>query len=115
MRPIPTKQKERMAKKREYQPGYCKYHRKVHGPHVKTEWHHNLMYMGRQVNKEWSILNICQEIHRRVHEPEIRDILDWIMLNRAPEEELKEYSGAVDLIKRRDKLNQKIGKYEEIR
>lgn len=110
-RPIPLKQRERMAEKKEYQNGYCKYHRKKHGPTVKTEWHHNLMFGGRQVNDEWAILSICQDIHRRVSEPEIRETLDWIMLNRATEEELRKYSAARDLVAERDKLNKKFGKY----
>ncbi len=37
---------------------------------------------------------------------------DWIMLNRGTDEQLKKYSKAVDLIKKREYLNKVYGSYK---
>ena len=79
---------------------------------VKIEWHHNLIFAGRQVNEKWCILPLSKEMHDMVHLPYNKSYCDWVMLNRATHEELKRYSKAIDLIKRRDYLNTVHGKYQ---
>lgn len=88
----------------------CAYHRKIHPAGV--QWHHNLIFAGRQVNEVWCIIPLCEEIHQRVSEPEIKERVDWIMLNRATESELKQYSKSRDLIRERERLNKKLGIYK---
>lgn len=82
----------------------------VRGPFVKIDWHHNLIFAGRQVNEKWCILPLAQPIHDRI--VEYKEIVDWIMLNRATDEELRRYSKAVDLISKRAKLNKKYGAWK---
>jgi len=75
----------------------------------KIDWHHNLIFAGRQVNEPWAILPLARRIHDRIHEPDIKNRCDWIMLNRATDDELRPYCKAVDLIRRKQKLNQLYG------
>lgn len=88
MRPIPPKMRQEMADDSYYQ--VCAWHRKKH-PNKRLQWHHNLIHAGRQVNRKWAILPLCQEIHEIVSRREVREYLDWVMLSRAPENELEEF------------------------
>lgn len=72
---------------------------------TKIDWHHNLIFAGSQVNERWCILPLARSVHERVHEQAIRKYVDWIMLNRATDEELRKYSKVEDLIAKREKLN----------
>lgn len=102
MRPIPPQLKKEMEADKFYD-RCCVTGR--HKTNVKVEWHHNLIYAGRQVNEKWCILPLAQYIHKRANEKEIKQYLDWIMLNRATDEDLMRYSKAVDYIKKRETLN----------
>lgn len=73
----------------------------------KIEWHHNLIFAGRQVQEKWCILPLAESIHERI--VEYKEQCDWIMLNRATDEELKRYSKVENLIVKRDRLNKKYG------
>jgi hypothetical protein len=75
----------------------------------KIDWHHNLIFAGRQVNEDWAILPLIRSIHDRAFSPEIKDRCDWVMLNRATDEQLTPYCKAIDLIRRREILNQRYG------
>ena len=86
----------------------CAWHGRPH-PGKKIEWHHNLIFAGRQVNEKWCILPICQEIHEKANWKQVRERLDWIMLNRATNDDLVFYSKAGDLIRKRNVLNEKYG------
>lgn len=80
------------------------------GTVIKIEWHHNLMFAGRQVNEKFAILPVDKDVHDRLKgDSNLRDRLDWIMLNRATDEELKRYSKAEDLKAKRERLNEKFG------
>lgn len=79
----------------------------------RIEWHHHLIYAGKQVQKKFAILPIKHSIHEKVHLPEIRERLDWIMLNRASDAELLEISRVKDMFLYRAKLNRKFGTFEE--
>ncbi len=80
------------------------------GTAIKLEWHHNLIFAGKQVQEKFAILPICYDIHERVKSDQyLRGRLDWIMLNRATDEQLKKYSKAEDLFAKKKRLNKKYG------
>lgn len=103
-KPIPKKLRERM----EENPFY---HRccvtGVKRGIAKIEWHHNFKWKGERLNEEWCILPVSKDVHDKADTREVREILDWIMLNRADDETLRKYSKAEDLIAKRDRLNKK--------
>lgn len=103
MRKIPTKLRQEMHED-------PMYHRCIVTgmAHEKIDWHHNLIYAGRQVNERWCILPLLHSIHEIEKRPHIKEILDWIMLNRATDEELQRYDRA-NLLAKREKLNNKRG------
>lgn len=100
MHPIPKKLREEMAADPFYR--RCCITESMRG---KIDWHHNLIFRGRQVQEKWAILPVNEEVHQNVSNPEIKQKLNWIMLNRATDEQLKKYSKAVDLIAERERLN----------
>lgn len=57
----------------------------------KIEWHHNLIYAGRQVNEKWCILPLSEGLHRIADRKDIKEQLDTIMINRATPEDLAKY------------------------
>jgi hypothetical protein len=77
----------------------------------KIDWHHNLVWKGRQENEKFCILPLLKEIHDRVSDPEISDRLDWIMWSRATKEQIDYYSKVVDYHRRLKNLNDKFGIY----
>lgn len=78
----------------------------------KIERHHNLIFAGRQVQEKWCILPILKSVHDKANNSLVKGHLDWIMLNRGTDEELKRYSKAVDLIAKRERLNKQYGIYK---
>jgi len=85
-----------------------------HKKETKIDWHHNLIFAGRQVNEKWCILPLAREVHDRVHEKELKDYVDWLMLNRATEAEIITYSKAVDLAWRKEQLDKKYAHKKNI-
>ena len=77
---------------------------------VPVQFHHNLIFGGRQVDEAWAILPLHQNIHALANRVKVRERLDYIMLNRATDEELKRHSKVVDLIEKRKRLNEIYGK-----
>lgn len=61
------------------------------------EWHHNLIFAGRQVQAKFAILPLKRSLHRRAHNPQLAAQLNWVMLNRATAEDLTKYSKARNL------------------
>ena len=57
----------------------------------KIEWHHNLIYAGRQADAPWTILPLCVECHAGADKTETKEKLDYIMLNAATAEDLAMY------------------------
>jgi len=88
------------------------YHNSMHRDR-KIEWHHNLIFAGKQVQARFCILPICKQIHDLADRKDVRERLDWIMLNRATDDELIAYSKAVDLIRKRNTLNEKYENEED--
>lgn len=69
------------------------------------ERHHNLIYAGRQVQALFCILPACVNHHARANNPEVKEQFDWVMLNRASEEEILLYSKSKNYSRERDRLN----------
>ena len=74
---------------------------------TKVEYHHNLIFAGKQVQEKWAILPLAESVHEDIAYH--KEKCDWIMLNRADAATLKKYSRAVDLVAKRDRLNKKYG------
>ncbi len=105
MRKIPPALREEMANDKYYKK-CCLADFQCAG---RIEWHHNLMYGGSQVNEKWSILPLCHAHHSKADKTNVREKLDWIMLNRGTDEELRAKSKAKRYIEIRDRLNEKYG------
>lgn len=74
---------------------------------VKIEWHHNLMFGGSRVNAKFCILPLADFVHRNITKH--KEKCDWIMWNRATEEEIAKYSKAVDYKRELERLNKIYG------
>lgn len=82
----------------------------VTGVRGDIEWHHNLIDGGKQVQEKFCLLPVAKAVHERADRTEVREILDWIMLNRASFDEIRRHSKARNLAYRRDMLNKKFGR-----
>lgn len=71
----------------------------------KIEWHHNLIYGGKQVQEKFCILPLLKSVHDKIEN--YKDECNRIMCNRATDEELTRYSKVIDYKKLRDRLNEK--------
>lgn len=60
---------------------------------VKIDFHHNLIYQGRQQNDPKSILPLCELCHRSANNKEIKERLDRIMFQRGLDVTLYPKSG----------------------
>lgn len=78
----------------------------------KIEWHHNLIFGGRQVQDKRFIMPICQNIHDKARNTLIKELLDLIMLDNLSYDELKEISKGVNYTQRRTYLR---NKYQDLR
>ena len=74
--------------------------------HGKIEWHHNLIYAERQSNIKETILPLCQECHEKARNSTIKEKLDFIMLNRMPDEQVE----SINYQQRKKYLNGKFCK-----
>lgn len=107
MRQIPRLQKLAMENDRYYT--ICCY--QVHANDLcegRIEWHHNLIIAGKQSNAIWSILPVCHKHHMKSGDRNVKERLNWIMLNRASDLQLSEVSKAIDYIALRERLNNKF-------
>ena len=83
----------------------------------RITWEHALTYAGKQIDEVWAIIKLC-EYHHAVNTYQDMGALNkkvnvWIALNRATDDELRKYSKAIDLIKRREFYNMVYGKYHQ--
>lgn len=74
-----------------------------------VQWHHNLIFQGRQVNEKFCILPACVQCHHDVNTH--KEKFDWIMWNRATEEQINFYSKAENYQQTKERLNNKYGNY----
>lgn len=73
------------------------------------QFHHNFIFGYGKVNEKWCILPLHKDTHDVEKRKDIKNILDWIMLNRADDETLKKYSKVENLISKRARLNEQFG------
>lgn len=66
--------------------------------------HHNLIHGRRQVDDWWALLPLCVTHHSRANEVTVRKVLNHIMLQRAPSDELKKYSKVRNLVQEKESL-----------
>ena len=92
VKPIPPKLREEMSADKWYKK-CCIADNECSG---KIEWHHNLIFKSERQNIKEAILPICQAHHRRADTREIREKLDWVMLQRMDNEQLEYYSKAMN-------------------
>ena len=71
------------------------------------EWEHSMYFQGRQLQKRWAIIPICFLVHRGGMLDKTKN--EFLALNRATDDELKEVSRAADWIAVRGRLNKKYG------
>lgn len=107
MRPIPQKLREQMAND-PFMKVCCLNNYSNCDGHI--EWHHNIIVAGRQLNADWAILPLCKYHHDDMNS-NIKERLNWIMLNRASEQQLGEISKAINYKGLRDRLNKIYGKF----
>lgn len=79
----------------------------------RITFEHAMIFAGKQIQKRWAIIPLC-EYHHAVNKHQDGPGLDkkknqWIALNRATDEELKEISKATDYIAVRSRLNKIYG------
>jgi len=74
-----------------------------------VQWHHNLIFKGRQENAEFCILPLCVPCHDQARNKEFKEKLDWIMWNRATDAQVNYYSKAINYSHERNRLNNKFG------
>jgi hypothetical protein len=104
MRPIPPKLREEMAEDQWYKSCCLSY---LGGCEGKIDWHHHLIYAGRQVNEKFAILPLCQVHHKQANNQEVRERLDLIMIARG-KDKLNLYSKAIDWGQRFEYLSKKF-------
>lgn len=66
----------------------------------RIEFHHAFEFQGKQVNEPWCIVPICSGHHEDARIREVKDMIDYIILNRAPITALTKYSKAENLFQR---------------
>ena len=77
----------------------------------RITWEHALIYAGKQIDEPWAIVLLCER-HHGVNTYQDRGDLQkeknvWVALNQATEQELKQYSKAIDYVRLRNILNEK--------
>ncbi len=73
----------------------------------KIDWHHNLIFGGKQVNEKFAILPLAKSVHDKI--TQYKEKCDWIMWNRATHQQIEFYSKAKNYFTYLDKLNKKYG------
>ncbi len=73
------------------------------------QWHHNMVFAGKQVQARFAILPVLKSVHDQANNKEIREKLDWVMLNRMSTEDLMLYGKGIRWYARLEGLNYKFG------
>lgn len=75
------------------------------------QWHHQFVYGGKAINEAWAILPLCKTHHDQVNHRHFHQLMDWVALNRATDEELEKYSRVMGYKGRRSWLNRQYGEF----
>ena len=73
----------------------------------RIERHHALIYAGRQYQAKFCILPACHNHHDMARRSDIKELFDWVWLNRATDVELSLISKSIDYVAMRGRLNLK--------
>lgn len=79
----------------------------------RIERHHALIYAGKQYQAKFCILPSCNAHHEIARRSDIKELFDWILLNRASDEEIAKISEKIDYVAQRDRLNKKYGPWKK--
>jgi len=80
----------------------------------RIEWHHNFTYKGTRINEPWCILPVCHNHHENEKRSDVKELLNWIMLNR--KKDFSEYdrcTPSLDYQKKR--LNEYYGIWHKVK
>lgn len=79
----------------------------------KITWEHAMIYGGKKMQTKWSVIPLCERAHAVNSFQDagtmIKELNQWVALNRATDDELRAISKAVDYIHMRKYLNGKYG------
>lgn len=77
----------------------------------RLTWEHTLIYGGRQIDEAWAIILLCARHHAVDEYQDSGDLQKEknvrLALNQATDDELRQYSKAIDYIRLRKTLNEK--------
>lgn len=113
MNNMPPKLREEMAKDPFYEVCSRKMLLKDHECSGRITWEHVIIYAGKQLQKAWAIIPLCELAHS-VNSHQDGGILDkdinrWIALNRATPEEIADVSKATSYNRMLDFYNKQYG------
>lgn len=81
--------------------------------HEKIDWHHHLQFAGKQVQESFCIIPLAKSLHDNIRSDQlIKDLCDWIVWNRATDEQIKKYSKCHDYRRRLNQLNKRFGEWK---
>lgn len=73
----------------------------------RIEIHHNMIFGGRQVDDVWTLLPLCHRHHELEKYPEVKERLNYIMLQRASDAQISPYCKVIPYLDMKYRL-QKI-------
>lgn len=77
----------------------------------KIQWHHHFKWSGKRTNDIFGILPVCEFHHRNESRKDIKERLDWIMVNRMTEIDFRKYRTR-NWEHTKKYLNKKYGEYK---
>ncbi len=77
----------------------------------KIDWHHNLIFASKQSDIPETIIAICSEIHDKANRKDVKERLDWIMLNQMSDAQVRNIGKAINYGYKKEKLNEQFGKF----
>ncbi len=81
----------------------------------RLEWHHNLIFGGKQCDWPETIIALCGGFHHRyADQKDIKEKLDYIMLNQMSDKQIQSISKAVDYFQRKKYVTNKYAKNKTI-
>ena len=92
MRPIPLNLREQLNSD-DFYTKCCVGNSECRG---RIEFHHTLIFAGRQVNERFCILPVCHYHHEHEKDKELHEKLTYIWLCRASSEDLERFSKGID-------------------
>lgn len=106
MRPISKKTKDKLLADK-FMKTCCLVGQTEQSCSGRIEFHHNLIYQGKQSDIPETILPVCNAHHKIADWTEIKEQLDFIMLSRMSREQVESISKAVDYGHRLEYLRKK--------